>query len=103
MDDTKGKQMPTMTNDEIAHFFNTTRAFIQANPNLRDSQVDGWLEFSCFRGHQVLWIGDDHQSKDERTISVRAPLAEGGTGARRRIWHGSSSPWPRPSLIQGGV
>ena len=43
-----------MTNEEIARFFNNTRAFIQGNPDLRDPQVEGWLEFSCFRGQQVL-------------------------------------------------
>ena len=32
-----------MTNDEIARFFNTTIAFIQGNPNLRDPQVEGWF------------------------------------------------------------
>ena len=30
-----------MTNAEIARFFNTTRPFIQDNPNLRDPQVEG--------------------------------------------------------------
>jgi len=30
-----------MTNEEIARFFNTTRPFIQGNPNLRDPQVEG--------------------------------------------------------------
>jgi hypothetical protein len=32
-----------MTNEEIARFFNTTRSFIQGNPNLRDPQVEGWF------------------------------------------------------------
>jgi hypothetical protein len=32
-----------MTNEEIARFFNTTRPFIQGNPNLRDPQVEGWF------------------------------------------------------------
>lgn len=32
-----------MTNEEIARFFNTTRPFIQGNPDLRDPQVEGWF------------------------------------------------------------
>jgi len=32
-----------MTNEEIARFFNTSRPFIQGNPNLRDPQVEGWF------------------------------------------------------------
>lgn len=32
-----------MTNEEIARFFNDTRAFIQGNPDLRDPQVEGWF------------------------------------------------------------
>lgn len=35
-----------MTNEEIARFFNDSRAFIQGNPNLRDSQVEGWFRTS---------------------------------------------------------
>ncbi|MBW6414178.1 DNA-binding protein [Candidatus Methylacidiphilum fumarolicum] len=30
-------------NEEIARFFNTTRSFIQGNPDLRDPQVEGWF------------------------------------------------------------
>ena len=32
-----------MTNEEIARFSNTTRPFIQGNPDLRDPQVEGWF------------------------------------------------------------
>jgi hypothetical protein len=32
-----------MTNEEITRFFNTTRPFIQGNPDLRDPQVEGWF------------------------------------------------------------
>lgn len=32
-----------MTNEEIARFFNDTRAIIQGNPDLRDPQVEGWF------------------------------------------------------------
>uniref|UniRef100_A0A7C4RT85 Uncharacterized protein n=1 Tax=Desulfatirhabdium butyrativorans TaxID=340467 RepID=A0A7C4RT85_9BACT len=32
-----------MTNEEISRFFNTTRPFIQGNPNLRHPQVEGWF------------------------------------------------------------
>lgn len=32
-----------MTNEEIARFFNDTRAFIQGSPDLRDPQVEGWF------------------------------------------------------------
>lgn len=32
-----------MTNEQIASFFNTTRPFIQGNPDLRDPQVEGWF------------------------------------------------------------
>jgi len=32
-----------MTSEEIANFFNTTRSFIQGNPDLRDPQVEGLI------------------------------------------------------------
>ncbi len=35
-----------MTNEEIARLFNTTRPFIQGNPDLRDPQVDGWSKLA---------------------------------------------------------
>ena len=44
-----------MTNEEIARFFNTTRPFIQGNPNLRDPQVEGW-----FRTHQHFRNSTEH-------------------------------------------
>lgn len=31
-----------MITEEISRSFNITRAFIQGNPDLRDSQVEGW-------------------------------------------------------------
>ena len=35
-----------MTNDEIARFFSTTRAYIQGNSDLSDPQVEGWFRTS---------------------------------------------------------
>lgn len=35
-----------MTNEEIARFFNDTRAFIQGNPDLRDPRVEGWFKLA---------------------------------------------------------
>ena len=32
-----------MTNVEIARFFTDTQAYIQSNPDLRDSQLEGWF------------------------------------------------------------
>lgn len=49
-----------MTNEEIARFFNTTRPFIQGNPNLRDPQVEGWFRtrqhFRNSSEHAILQI-----------------------------------------------
>lgn len=49
-----------MTNEEIARFFNTTRPFIQGNPDLRDPQVEGWFRtrqhFRNISGHAILQI-----------------------------------------------
>jgi len=39
----RGNVHKKMTNEEIARFFNTTRPFIQGNPDLRDPQVEGWF------------------------------------------------------------
>jgi hypothetical protein len=39
-----------MTNEEIARFFNTTRPFIQGNPNLRYPQAEGWFGFAGVTG-----------------------------------------------------
>jgi len=50
----------------------------------------------------MLWIGVGDVDENEGGISVTVPLAEGGTGARRRSWRGISSPWPRPSQMLGG-
>lgn len=33
----------SMTNEEIARFFNSARPHIQGNPKLRDFQVEGWF------------------------------------------------------------
>jgi len=44
-----------MTNEEIARFFNTTRPFIQGNPDLRDPQVEGW-----FRTRQHFRNSSEH-------------------------------------------
>ena len=50
-----------MTNEEIARFFNNTRAFIQGNPDLRDLQVEGWRQnqqaFSWWEAGTLLTIG----------------------------------------------
>jgi len=47
-----------MTNEEIARFFNTTRPFIQGNPDLRDPQVEGWFRrrqpFRNRIGHNII-------------------------------------------------
>ena len=46
-----------MTNEEIARFFNTTRPFIQGNPDLRDPQVEGWFRTrQHFRNNTGYWI-----------------------------------------------
>jgi len=49
-----------MTNEEIARFFNDTRAFIQGNPDLRDPQVEGWFRtrqhFRNSSEHAILQI-----------------------------------------------
>ena len=49
-----------MTNEEIARFFNNTRAFIQGNPDLRDPQVEGWFRtrqhFRNSSEHAILQI-----------------------------------------------
>jgi superfamily II DNA or RNA helicase len=49
-----------MTNEEIARFFNTTRPFIQGNPDLRDPQVEGWFRtrqhFRNSSEHAILQI-----------------------------------------------
>ena len=49
-----------MTNEEIARFFNNTRAFIQGNPDLRDPQVEGWFRtrqhFRNSSAHAILQI-----------------------------------------------
>jgi len=33
-----------MTNKEKARFFNSARPHIQGNPDLRDPQIEGWLD-----------------------------------------------------------
>lgn len=49
-----------MTIEEIARFFNDTRAFIQGNPDLRDPQVEGWFRtrqhFRNSTEHAILQI-----------------------------------------------
>ena len=49
-----------MTDEEIARFFNTTRPFIQGNPDLRDPQVEGWFRtrqhFRNSSEHAILQI-----------------------------------------------
>jgi len=49
-----------MTNEEIARFFNTTRPFIQGNPDMRDPQVEGWFRtrqhFRNSSEHAILQI-----------------------------------------------
>lgn len=49
-----------MTNEEISRFFNTTRPFIQGNPDLRDPQVEGWFRtrqhFRNSSEHAILQI-----------------------------------------------
>ncbi|MCD6404682.1 MAG: DEAD/DEAH box helicase family protein, partial [Planctomycetes bacterium] len=49
-----------MTNEEIARFFNDTRAFIQGNSDLRDPQVEGWFRtrqhFRNSSEHAILQI-----------------------------------------------
>jgi superfamily II DNA or RNA helicase len=49
-----------MTNEEIARFFNTTRPFIQGNPDLSDPQVEGWFRtrqhFRNSSEHAILQI-----------------------------------------------
>ncbi len=37
----QGLDGKSMTNEEIARFFNNARPHIQGNPNLRDPQVEG--------------------------------------------------------------
>ena len=57
-----------MTNEEIARFFNTTRPFIQGNPDLRDPQVEGW-----FRTRQHFRNSTDH-------AILQIPVGCGKTG-----------------------
>jgi Holliday junction resolvasome RuvABC ATP-dependent DNA helicase subunit len=57
-----------MTNEEIARFFNDTRAFIQGNPDLRDPQVEMW-----FRTRQHFWNSLDH-------AILQIPVGCGKTG-----------------------
>jgi superfamily II DNA or RNA helicase len=49
-----------MTNEEIARFFQTTRAFVQGNPDLRDPQVEGWFRtrqhFRTISDHAILQL-----------------------------------------------
>ncbi len=51
----QGLDGKSITNEEIARFFNTTRPFIQGNPDLRDPQVEGW-----FRTRQHFRNSTDH-------------------------------------------
>ena len=54
-----------MTNEEIARFFNTTRPFIQGNPDLRDPQVEGWL------------LGILRHGLDDDLVMLRKPTTNG--------------------------
>ncbi|MGC8733179.1 MAG: DEAD/DEAH box helicase family protein, partial [Halothiobacillaceae bacterium] len=64
----QGLDRKRMTNEEIARFFNTTRPFIQGNPNLRDPQVEGW-----FRTRQHFRNSTDH-------AILQIPVGCGKTG-----------------------
>ena len=55
-----------MTNEDIARFFNTTRPFIQGNPDLRDPQVEGW-----FRTHQHFRYSSEHAILKFRRVTEK--------------------------------
>ncbi len=73
-----------MTNEEIARFFNTTRPFIQGNPNLRDPQVEGWFRagqhFRNSAEHAILQIPVGCCKTGRR--SIRLPKASANNGTR---------------------
>jgi len=65
-----------MTNEEIARFFNTTRPFIQGNPDLRDPQVEGW-----FRTRQHFRNSSEH-AEVKRLLEAAARCEQIGPDAK---------------------
>ena len=55
-----------MTSEEIARFFNNARPHIQGNPNLCDSQVEGWV------------LGILRHGLDDDLVMLRKPTTKGG-------------------------
>jgi len=79
-----------MTNEEIARFYNTTRPFIQGNPDLRDPQVEGW-----FRTRQHFLNSSDHR------ILPKVPFES--ASRKKQLFHsGGMRVWMRHcSELQG--
>ena len=84
-----------MTKEEITRFFNTTRPFIQGNPDLRDPQVEGLVPYEpTFLNNENLRKVETMIQELEK-IEYRRGMLEKGMKPKDlpvNVWRGTEIP-----------